>query len=523
MISFAAPQFAWALALPAGIVILYLLRRKYLPTQVPSTFLWQAAMKDHAANRPLQRLRKNLLLPVQFLAALLLVLGLMHPCLEGGNASRTVMIFDLSGSMQAVTEGRTRLETAKERALEMLDGMPAGEEITVLAAEEEIRQVVSGSTDREDTRRAILGLACGRGGADLEKAVGLAEAIRREDREKGARIIVFSDDYIPPEGVSAVNAGRGEENRAVYALTAGEGHAYARIANFGGDCMVTVICSSDSELREAKQVEIPAGETAGVLFAIPEDSRTAEIRIREEDALAADNRAEVPVEHSRTRTVALTEDSLFLESALKVRSDLKVLRTSAEALETTEADLYISGHSPVIFSRRSGETVFTWTEEEQEPAGSLTAEETPITKGLTLQRVFLRACRPVSGGKAAIRAGGETVAAYTEDGVILGFALADSNLPLKYDFPILIQNILDWLLPEAEETAVVAAGETLFPIEESDVRTVAPDREDAGNVAAGRQGTDLTGWVLGGFLLLLVAEFILAREPWVGRRRGTAK
>jgi hypothetical protein len=69
----------------------------------------------------------------------------------------------------------------------------------------------------------------------------------------------------------------------------------------------------------------------------------------------------------------------------------------------------------------------------------------------------------------------------------------------------------------------VAAGETLFPIEESDVRTVAPDREDAGNVAAGRQGTDLTGWVLGGFLLLLVAEFILAREPWAGRRRGTAK
>ena len=59
MISFAAPQFAWALAIPAAIVVLYLLRRKYVPRQVPSTFLWRKSLRDHAANRPLQLLRKN--------------------------------------------------------------------------------------------------------------------------------------------------------------------------------------------------------------------------------------------------------------------------------------------------------------------------------------------------------------------------------------------------------------------------------------------------------------------------------
>ena len=63
MSQFAAPQFAWFLAVPAGIVVLYLLRRKYLPRLVPSTFLWRTAVRDHAANKPLQRLRSRWHLP----------------------------------------------------------------------------------------------------------------------------------------------------------------------------------------------------------------------------------------------------------------------------------------------------------------------------------------------------------------------------------------------------------------------------------------------------------------------------
>ena len=86
MLSFAAPGFAWALVIPAAVVALYLLRRKYVPRQVPSVFLWRKALQDHAANRPLQRLRKNLLLPVQLLAALVLALGLMQPYIPGGEA-----------------------------------------------------------------------------------------------------------------------------------------------------------------------------------------------------------------------------------------------------------------------------------------------------------------------------------------------------------------------------------------------------------------------------------------------------
>ena len=388
MLSFAAPQFAWFLALPAGIVVLYLLRRKYLPRPVPSTFLWRAALKDHAANKPLQRLRKNLLLPVQFLAALALALALMQPYIAGQSASRTVLVFDLSASMQTGTGGKSRLETAADKAEEILRSLPPGEEITVLAAGKEVRQLISGSTDREDARKAVRSLSCGRAGADLDRAVSLAEAIRREDAERGARIIVFSDSYTPPEGVSAVNAAAGGDNRGVFALTAEEGSVYARICNYGDSCVITAVCEADGRLCEAKETEIPAGETAGVLFTIPEGTSVTTVRIRETDALAADNYACAAVRRSPARTVALTGDNLFLENALQVRPDLRVIRMKEDDPAETEADLYIYGTSPLIFTADPSRTEIIWGEE-QEPVGTVTAEESPMTEGLTLRGVTL--------------------------------------------------------------------------------------------------------------------------------------
>ena len=81
MIRFLSPGFAWMLAAPVMIVVLYLLRRRFLPRQVPSVFLWRKSVKDYAANRPFQRLMKSLLLPLQILAALALALALMRPAI----------------------------------------------------------------------------------------------------------------------------------------------------------------------------------------------------------------------------------------------------------------------------------------------------------------------------------------------------------------------------------------------------------------------------------------------------------
>ena len=135
--------------------------------------------------------------------------------------------------------------------------------------------------------------------------------------------------------------------------------------------------------------------------------------------------------------------------------------------------------------------------------------ESPLTAGMTMKNVFFRSVRPLSGGKTAVRLEGESVIAYADGTAVLGFDLHNSNLPLKYDFPVLIQNMLDWLLPA--ETAEAEGTEAPMPMAESDVRIVAPD--DAADAAQeqSEKGRELTGILLALFLALMLAEMGVSR------------
>ena len=257
MIRFLSPGFAWTLAAPALILVLYMLRRRYLPRQIPSVFLWRKSVKDYAANRPFQRLMKNLLLPLQILAALILAIALMRPAIPGGTAGRTVLIFDISGSMQTETAGRSRLDSAKEEALALIRTLPAEEKITVLTAGEETERLAL-NAGREEAEKAVAAVTCGRNGADMDRALALADAVARDgETDTGASVAVYSDTFrrsqMTARGgaftLSVYNCGAGEENRAVYSLEAAEGQAFARVANFGEDCSVSLTCEADGVCR----------------------------------------------------------------------------------------------------------------------------------------------------------------------------------------------------------------------------------------------------------------------------------
>ena len=58
---------------------------------------------------------------------------------------------------------------------------------------------------------------------------------------------------------------------------------------------------------------------------------------------------------------------------------------------------------------------------------------------------------------------------------------------------------------------------------ESDVRKVAESAEAEAGAVGSARGQDLTPFLMGVFLLLLMIEFILAREPWVRKRKEAAK
>ncbi|MBP3647528.1 MAG: BatA and WFA domain-containing protein [Clostridia bacterium] len=445
--TFLNPLFAWGFLSLAVILALYLLKRKYETRQVPSTFLWRRASLDTSANRPFQRLKRNILLPIQLLMAAVLVLALMRPMLPGGVGGETVMIFDLSASMQAADGGKSRLDEAIEAASGMIDGMNSGDALTILAAGDDTRQCLTRSTDRDAARRVLKSLVPSNGSGDLSGALSLAQAMQRE--VEGLSIVVFSDDYVPDAGVAVHNAAKGLDNRAVLSFTVEGGTGYARVMNYGSEVEVTLACYAEGALCDARTLHIPAGESAGTAPNVP-DCRWAYVEIQERDAIHTDNRLYHVARLESDYTVALSgEGSIFLERAIALREDIKIVRTTDEERASIAADLYVYGDSPLLFSLDAEQTNLQFGEA-LAPEGTLSLSgRDDLTAGLTLSGVAVREYRPVIGGKTLMTIDGQSVMAADGRSVALGFDIHDTTLPMKYDFPILVQNILSALLPQA--------------------------------------------------------------------------
>src|SRR5215472_1193782 len=83
------------------IVVMYILKLRRKDVVVSSTFLWRQVIRDVQANAPFQKLRKNLLLLLQLLAAALIILALSGPFLRlfalGGR--NIILVVDTSASM----------------------------------------------------------------------------------------------------------------------------------------------------------------------------------------------------------------------------------------------------------------------------------------------------------------------------------------------------------------------------------------------------------------------------------------
>ena len=104
------------------VVALHFLKLRRHTYRVPSIMLWHSTDEDRRANVPFQRLRNLLLLILQVLFLLLVTFSAARPALhkQGFMPGRAILIIDNSASMSATEMERTRLELAKQAALNLV-------------------------------------------------------------------------------------------------------------------------------------------------------------------------------------------------------------------------------------------------------------------------------------------------------------------------------------------------------------------------------------------------------------------
>jgi hypothetical protein len=191
----------WSLAallllVPALIVLLYFLRLKRKPLQVPSTFLWKKSIEDLHVNSLFQWLRDNVLLLLQVLAVLFLLYAVMGFRFHGATtqSSHYILLIDNSASMAATDVKPSRLEWAKEEALKVIDAQSAENVGMVIAFNSKAATLQAYTSDRSKLREAVLAIEQSNQTTRIDEALMLADSLANQVRST-------QDQAVQPEGL----------------------------------------------------------------------------------------------------------------------------------------------------------------------------------------------------------------------------------------------------------------------------------------------------------------------------------
>lgn len=497
----------FALSLPA-IIVMYLFKRKYIDTPVSSHLLWSRVLKDIEANRPWQKLRNRLLMLIQLLAAALLVLALMKPFVWSEQETRdhVVLVVDNSASMQSLIrkpsqEGGpyTRLQEAKDRIREWAKQEARGSRFTVISVGGVPEVRLSSDDSFAALDQALAGIDPFYGTAAYEEALSLAAALTREDPEAEIRLVtdgqwpesaaavrldvpwtVDQPTRLDTDNIQVVQFGVREDGTGQRTVT-----AVATVKNWGAqEAVFDVSLYAADRLAETKQLQLAAGEQRTVYFQGLPSADYYRLDAEADDVLQEDNTAYAFLSGGRHLTAVLAgEGNLFLEKALSLAGVdlLKVQRSGATfaipespfdfvVVDAVENSAIAGAEWQELLADKPVWYVRTGLEGAETAVGvnDYSVADHPVTQYISLLDTHIASAlagEPPVWAKPIITAGQlPLVYAGEENGqerLLFAFDLHDSDLPLRSEFPILVQNAVEWLgKSRTSSLGLAAASET---------------------------------------------------------------
>ncbi len=192
---------------PFLVTLLYFLKLKRRPLQVPSTFLWRKSIEDLHVNSLFQWLRDNVLLLIQLLIILIVIYSVLGFQVHGqtGSGHYYIVMIDNSASMAVADVSPNRLEAAKRAALNEIDGHSDGDVGMVIEFNARAKILQPYTTDRNLLRLAVQGIEQTQRTTHLEEALGLADSLANP-RQSADDMAVRPPNPIPGQERTYVTA-----------------------------------------------------------------------------------------------------------------------------------------------------------------------------------------------------------------------------------------------------------------------------------------------------------------------------
>lgn len=447
------------------IVIMYLLKKRHKDIEISSTFLWQKAIKDIEANAPWQRLRKNLLLILQLLAFIMLVFFLVKPYLVSHTSysDNLIIVLDNSLSMTAKEEGGSRFEISKKDIEKTLKGLRDGTTLTLVTMGNTPDVVINKSHDKSVFLNKLGEVNITNEADNPEETLSLVKAMTKN--LKNHRVIFYTDKTISMESAIVKNLGTPQSNLAIENLSCIKDKNTIRglvnIKNYGdSDVETDMIIYIDSGIFDVLEVHLNANESKQIYIEEIPSTNRVKVELDVEDALLGDNFRYSVVNSDETRKVLLTTvENVFMEKAIGIGQNVELYKTN-EILEDVKGyDLYIyDGMMPKTLPKDGNIFILNPTTIEDIKVqgimkeGELSKSQDELLKYVEMDIAMSRTKSFFLPKWASpfMFSSGEAIGFKGEKDnqkfVVLGFDIHDTDFPLKYSFPIFIQNVLDYTL-----------------------------------------------------------------------------
>ncbi len=200
------------LLVPPLLILLYFLKLKRKPLEVPSTFLWKKSIEDLHVNALFQWLRNNVLLLLQLIVLMSLIYAILAPRLHGagGAGKHYILMIDNSASMSATDIEGGRLAFAKAEAIKEIDSATDDDVgmLIVFNSRAEIRQ--SYTSNRNVLRQRVNEIEPTQRPTHIEEAFSLADSLANQRVSSENEAVKPPDaevgqirNYAAPEGIRA--------------------------------------------------------------------------------------------------------------------------------------------------------------------------------------------------------------------------------------------------------------------------------------------------------------------------------
>ena len=462
------------LAVP--VVALYFLRLRRVSRRVSSTVLWREVLRELEVNVPWQRLRASVLLLLQLLAVALLAFALARPYFERSSEGRSdlILFLDASASMRTTDVGGSRFRHAQEEAVRLVEDLAPDDATTVILVEDIPKVLIAESKDPAAVDAAIAGARPGMGLANLGAAMSLAAFLVPDNRL--AQAVVLSDGNVEnfalpstlPFDVRHELVGVEGSNMAVASFgtsrTEAGLEALVRVANYGSEERQTILeLYLDGKLHDTLEISVPSGDDVVETWHGLPAAELLEVRLLPGDFFTLDDRGwAVGDPGRRIRALLVTPGNRYLEKGLSLQPGLELVRASPASFSPGgDYDLWVfDGFKPAELPRGAILLVDpppgdeTWLGGVVEPVNGLRPSDDALLRYTDLSEVHILDARrlypPPDASLLLVSEAGPVMAAWEEPEhrlVVIAFDLHHSDLPLQPAFPILLQNLVGWLVP----------------------------------------------------------------------------